>query len=64
MCHLDSRDPRKSGKGVRAAYVKVRKKVPMIRNDRALACDIEAVANMISDGTLLEAVESSIGPLK
>ena len=51
-------------KGVRAAYVKVRKKVPMIRNDRALACDIEAVANMISDGTLLEAVESSIGPLK
>lgn len=61
---LDFRDPSKSGKGTRAAYAKVREKVPMIRDDRALAGDIEAIAKMISDGNLLEAVESSVGPLK
>ena len=61
---LDFRDPSKSGKGTRAAYAKVREKVPMIRDDRALAGDIETIAKMISDGNLLEAVESSIGPLK
>jgi len=61
---LDFRDPTKCGGGARAAYKKVREKVPMVREDRALANDIESVTKMISDGSLLEAVESSVGPLK
>jgi len=59
---LDFRDPTKCGG--RAAYKKVREKVPMVREDRALASDIESVTKMISDGSLLEAVQSLVGPLK
>jgi histidine ammonia-lyase len=58
------RDPSKGGAGARAAYRKIRQKVPMVRKDRPIAADIEVVATMISDGSLLEAVESSVGKLR
>jgi len=61
---LDLRDPSKCGKGTKAAHRKVREKVPVIREDRAISADIESVTKMISDGSLLEVVESSIGPLR
>lgn len=61
---LDLRDPSKCGKGTKAAHRKIREKVAVIREDRAISPDIESVTKMISDGSLLEAVESSIGPLR
>jgi histidine ammonia-lyase len=61
---LDLRGPSKCGAGARAAYRKIREKVPMVKEDRPIAADIEVVATMISDGSLLEAVESSVGKLR
>jgi histidine ammonia-lyase len=61
---LDLRDPSKCGRGGRAVYEKIREKVSTIREDRALAGDIQEVTEMISDGSLLQAVKSSVGPLK
>ncbi len=61
---LDFRDPSKCGRGTRAAYQKIREKVSMVREDRALASDIQEVYKMISSGSLLEAVEASVGLLK
>jgi histidine ammonia-lyase len=61
---LDFRDPAKAGKGIKAAYMKIRQKVPMVHRDRAMSGEIEAVTAMISDGSILEAVESSVGPLR
>ncbi len=64
MQAVDLREPDKCGRGARAAYEKVREKVSMVREDRPLAGDIEEVTKMISDGSLLEAVQSSVGSLK
>ncbi len=61
---LDLRDPSKCGKGTKAAHRKIREKVPVIREDRAISADIQSVTKMIIDGSLLETVESSIGPLR
>jgi histidine ammonia-lyase len=61
---LDFRDPSKCGKGAKAAYEKIREKVSMVREDRALASDIQEVYRMVSSGSLLEAVETSVGLLK
>lgn len=52
------------GAGARAAYRKIREKVPMVKKDRPIVAHIEVVATMISDGSLLEAVESSLGELR
>jgi hypothetical protein len=35
----------------------------MVKEDRPLAADIEVVAKMVSDGSLLETVESSVAKL-
>jgi histidine ammonia-lyase len=53
------------GRGTRAAYDCVRKRVTHLDQDRALYPDMSAVAAMISSGELLEAVENALGsPLK
>lgn len=54
----------KCGKGTRAAYQKIREKVPMIKQDRPVSDLIEIVVNMISNGSILESVESSIQTLR
>jgi hypothetical protein len=36
----------------------------MVKEDRPIAADTEVVATMISDGSLPEAVESSVGKLR
>lgn len=36
----------------------------MVKEDRPLAADIEVVAKMVSDGSLLETVESSVAKLR
>ena len=61
---LDLRDPLKCSKGTRAAYLKIREKVPMIKEDRPMSPLIETVARMISDGSILNSVESSIQALR
>ena len=61
---LDFRGPDKCGRGTRAAYLKIREKVPMVKEDRPLSAFIESVTKMISDGSLLESVESSIQPMR
>jgi histidine ammonia-lyase len=61
---LDFRGPTKCARGTRAAYLKIRERVPMIKEDRPVSGLIETVTSMISDGSILESVESSIQPLR
>ena len=61
---LELRDPGKAGRGTRVAFERIRQKVSMVREDRPLAQDIETVRSMIVDGSIVQGVESSIGPLK
>lgn len=61
---LDLRDPVKCSKGTRAAYLKIRERIPMVKEDRPMSSLIETVADMISDGSILRAVESSIHALR
>ena len=55
--------PLPPGDGVRAAHAFVRSVSPRLRDDRPLTRDIEAVAESIRDGSLVDAVESEVGPL-
>jgi histidine ammonia-lyase len=55
--------PLMPGDGTRAAHDLVRGLSPRLRDDRSLTRDIEAVAEAIRDGALLEAVEAETGPL-
>jgi histidine ammonia-lyase len=61
---LDLRDPLKCSKGTRAAYLKIRERVPMVKEDRPISPLIETVADMISDGSILRAVELSVHVLR
>lgn len=61
---LDLRLPLKPGRGVLAAHRAVRSRVPTLESDRPLYPDIATVAEMISRGTILDAVQSVIGPLE
>jgi len=56
--------PLQPGVGVRAAREFVRSLSPRLRDDRPLAPDIEAVADAVRDGSLLEAVEAEAGELR
>ncbi len=57
-------DGRKPGRGNRIAYDMIRRKVPKLEDDRVLYPDIEAIRQMIEDCSILDAIESEIGPLK
>lgn len=54
---------RKPGKGTRIAYELIREKVPPLKNDRVLYPDIEAVRELIESNTILDAVETEVGPI-
>jgi histidine ammonia-lyase len=56
--------PLEPGRGARATYDAVRALSPRLRDDRPLGGDIEAVAASVRDGSLLAAVESSVGELE
>jgi histidine ammonia-lyase len=56
--------PLQPGAGSRATREFVRSLSPRLRDDRPLAPDIEAVAESIWDGSLVEAVEAEIGELR
>jgi len=49
------------GVGTAIAHLKIREEVEFLENDRALAPDIEALAQLIGSGTVIEAVERAIG---
>ncbi|UCE61572.1 MAG: histidine ammonia-lyase [Phycisphaerales bacterium] len=55
---------RKPGKGSSVAYDLIRTKVPKLVDDRVLHPDIEAIRRMVEDCSILDAVESEVGPLK
>jgi histidine ammonia-lyase len=56
--------PLQPGIGVRAAREFVRMRSPRLRDDRPLAGDIEAVAETIRDGSLVDAVQADAGALE
>jgi len=56
--------PLQPGRGARAAREVVRSLSPRLRDDRPLSGDIEAVAESVRNGSLVEAVEGEIGELR
>jgi histidine ammonia-lyase len=56
--------PLQPGVGVRATREFVRSLSPRLRDDRQLSGDIEAVAEAVRSGALVEAVEAEIGGLR
>jgi len=56
--------PLQPGVGVRAARELVRSLSPRLRDDRQLSGDIEAVAEAVRTGALVEAVEDEVGELR
>lgn len=52
------------GRGVEAAYRLVREHVPHLEEDRAQTADIEALARLIDEGSLLRVVEDVVGALE
>ena len=56
--------PLQPGAGVRTAREFVRSLSPRLRDDRQLSGDIEAVAEAVRDGLLMEAVEAELGELQ
>src|SRR5437763_10005138 len=56
--------PLQPGRGARAAREVVRSLSPRLRDDRPLAPDIEAVAEAVRNGSLVEAVEAEVGELR
>ena len=57
---IDFRVPDKLGKGTKAAYSLMRKKVPMLREDRVLTKDIGKVVELIRSGELLHIVDGIV----
>ncbi len=51
---VDFRGPDKLGKGTKAAYSVIRKKVPILKEDRVLSIDIEKVTELVRSGELAE----------
>jgi len=49
------------GQGTAIAHSRIREEVEFLKNDRALAPDIEALAQLIGSGTVIEAVKQEIG---
>lgn len=60
---FDMLDPLKPAPATRAAYDVIRRHVPKLEADRPLHVDINALAKVVKDGSILEAVEQEIGKL-
>lgn len=54
----------KPGKGTGAAYEVIRKVVSFLEDDRPLVYDIEKINALLSDGSILDAVESAVGRIE
>jgi histidine ammonia-lyase len=53
----------KPGKGVAAAQKFIREHIPTLTQDRVMSYDMEKMAELVFDETLVNAVETEIGPL-
>ncbi|MCE7894145.1 MAG: histidine ammonia-lyase [Sorangiineae bacterium PRO1] len=60
---LEQRKPLSGGQGVEAAHAAVRARVPALDDDRPLYRDIEAVAELIRDGSLSRQVSGAVNGL-
>jgi histidine ammonia-lyase len=60
---VDQRKPLRPSRGVAAAQEAVRAKVLPMTEDRPLYRDIEAVAEIVASGALVQAVENAVGVL-
>jgi histidine ammonia-lyase len=60
---VDQRRPLRPAKGVAAAHAVVRRTVPELGEDRPLAPDIEAVAELLRSGALIDGAEAAVGKL-
>lgn len=60
---LELRRPLRSAAGTAAVDAAIREVVPPLDADRPVGADIEAIAALIEDGTLVAAAERSVGPL-
>jgi len=54
---MDHRGASKAGEGTRAAHSLIRKKVPILKEDRVLSKDIEALVGLIRSGDIVDSVE-------
>lgn len=61
---LEFRDGLRPGQGVAAARDALREIVPPLERDRPQSPDIEAISEMIRDGSLVRKVEDAVGPLE
>ncbi len=61
---LEFREGLRPGRGVAAAHDFIRGAIPALGEDRPLAPDIEALAEMVRDGSLIMRVEEAVGPLE
>lgn len=60
---LDFHLPLEPGRGVRAAYRRIRELAPHLDRDRLLLPDLERVRTAVCDGSLVAVVETEVGPL-
>jgi histidine ammonia-lyase len=56
---LDFKAPLVAGKGSRAAHLRIRASVPTLTQDRILSDDVKAVARLLADGALRDAVAAA-----
>jgi len=61
---LEYRKPLKPGRGAYAAYKLMRKHVKPLLGDREFWRDVEKIKTLIEDGSMLKAVEETVGSLK
>jgi histidine ammonia-lyase len=61
---LDARAPLTPGTGTETARAAVRTRIPVLAGDRYLKADLDAALALVSDGTVLAAVETALGPLE
>jgi histidine ammonia-lyase len=60
---MDFRKPLRPGRGTRIAYDVIREHVSFLEKDRVLYPDINKIAELVRDNTILNAVESKVGEL-
>lgn len=65
LCSAQGLDfiPEKPGKGVAAAHRIIREHIPTLTQDRVMSYDIGKMAELISNETIIDAVETETGPL-
>jgi len=58
---IDFRGSDRLGKGTGVAYSMIRKRMPVLKEDRVMCRDVEAMVELIRSGELVEAVERALG---